>query len=754
MPKIPTPTAPRNISLTPSRVQIPSPAPERPTPFGDLAQTAGAVLRVMRERQQEIDEQNAKTRLLNETATLQQDVLQETRESDQDFAALPDRVRERFQGVLQDVLSDVDDPLVRRNVQAFGLRAQAQEVGQAARRGAIEQNNQLELIMKTRLGRLARGAAATGNFDEFFPQGRKTIDETSEHLGLPPEVENDIMRRFESDAVEGRIRTLLGAQQPQVADQVMREHSDKLLPDRRSVLRNLIDSDIRQDLTRWKRAVRQGPDTAAITGKVPQDMLTGVERVCAADPDECARAQNRLEATRRGVELLQQPLPNQRAALAAERRRLRAKGAGATTAEGEAFKILEGFVNITEQKADTPIASTVNAGLVPKDAIPAIDPNASTEDLARAFGVRNNKLAPVAEEHFGLPMDSLSGLSKRELDHLENHLSARQTSSYDVVRILGAARQGLGPDRYQALVGEIELNKPALAVAAETTQEDRALAREIARGHQLKVAGADDAMEFPDKTARREAASDVFGDTGGVEQGRMMAAAEALLVHRADDTGERQIDQDQYEQALQDVSGGVTNVHGFRTFVRPFGMDPDDYRERINRFTPNHLREFGNGMPLVHDGLGNIRPIRLEEIGSALRYRVDPGSGMATLEMTGPDGNLGTVMARVDTGAPEPALVPFVLDMSKAVRNAPEPEAEPQPLPEPEGEVVGNAPLLPTITKTGDPFRRFLEEGFGDVEERAGDPNLVLPVPPTGDPVESLFDTFAQDLFEEPEGAP
>ena len=252
----------------------------------------------------------------------------------------------------------------------------------------------------------------------------------------------------------------------------------------------------------------------------------------------------------------------------------------------------------------------------------------------------------IATAHFGVP---LAPLLPGEIDAIELQIDVAPADQ--VTGLLDTLHEGFGREAAMAFVSQIADKRPELALATVHVAEQPLLAREIVLGGRLLAKNKDVA---PAKTERQIAIGNVFGtedrsvftpDTA-TALAPILDAAAALYAARRVATGDFTYDADTFEEALEQVVGGVFSFNGRNILAPVPGMDEDAFEDAMKRLTQGDLVEFGNGVPVFSDGSPFLVDMfearffgpeaQLVTAGFDGRYLVEfPGMGFVFDDITG-----------------------------------------------------------------------------------------------------------------------
>lgn len=210
--------------------------------------------------------------------------------------------------------------------------------------------------------------------------------------------------------------------------------------------------------------------------------------------------------------------------------------------------------------------------------------------------------------HHGLTEAEVSGLSQI----LETN-TADTNAAY-----LGAIRQGMDDDRLNSLLTELMPKNPEFAAAAGIADTSPNVAADILRG--VDILKTETGITPP--TADILAETDkYFGDAVvGANRHMIERAALALDAARRAKLGAKsaaEFDPDDFEQALDDITGGVYRWHGKKIIAPAHGIDQDTFEDMIDTFTQDDIK--GAMIPDPLSGL--LMPITAEQFKKSARLQ-------------------------------------------------------------------------------------------------------------------------------------
>jgi hypothetical protein len=251
------------------------------------------------------------------------------------------------------------------------------------------------------------------------------------------------------------------------------------------------------------------------------------------------------------------------------------------------------------------------------------------------------------------------GLTEAEVSGLSQILEANTADAN--AAYLGAIRGGMDDDRLTALLKELMPKNPEFAAAAGIADTRPDIAADILRGVDILktetgiTPPAADILTITD---------DYFGDavTGG-NRAMLERAAVALDAQRRARAGLKskdQFDPDDFEQALDDITGGVYRWHGKKIIAPAPGVDQDTFEDMVDALTQDDIK--GAMIPDPLTGLlrqvdiAQFRKVAKLQSTSAGRYLIFLGDGFLQDEAGKP--------YELDLGAKLP-------DLNARIRRAP-----------------------------------------------------------------------------------
>lgn len=208
-------------------------------------------------------------------------------------------------------------------------------------------------------------------------------------------------------------------------------------------------------------------------------------------------------------------------------------------------------------------------------------------------------------------------LNKQELTNFSDSLEGKSVGGSIVpvasaVQMIKAAVEGLGEDEVSGLVFDMIQDNPEAGMAVAIAVDRQEMAGQIIAGGRFMRDNPDVKLE---QKNRLNSANAVLGnmfdaDTASARRS-ILAAADALYAYRQS-SGKLKSDPSAYEQAINDVVGGMLTYNG-RNMMAPIpGFNDDQWRDMIGVLQPNDLKDFSadRSVPSRLDRT----PIPLEEL--------------------------------------------------------------------------------------------------------------------------------------------
>lgn len=227
--------------------------------------------------------------------------------------------------------------------------------------------------------------------------------------------------------------------------------------------------------------------------------------------------------------------------------------------------------------------------------------------------------------HHGLTKDEVTGLSTI----LENN-TADVNASY-----LAGIRGSMDDERLSALMTDLMPKNPEFAAAAGVAAINPNVAEDILIGVDILKTESNIA---PPGTDIVRIADNYFGDSvAGQNRHMLERAALALDTARRAKAGKKSKDQfneDDFEQALDDITGGVFKWHGKKIITPAHGIDRDTFEDMIDVMTEADIPNMFDGdNPVRIDRFRRSARLQSEKAG---RYLVLIGDGFARNEQGEP----------------------------------------------------------------------------------------------------------------------
>lgn len=383
--------------------------------------------------------------------------------------------------------------------------------------------------------------------------------------------------------------------------------------------------------TRARRTVADGAvDDATYVlqqGKMPPN-LQQVAAVAAEFPDLAGKLNIGMRQQAAAAEFVTLP-PVQRANVLADMR-------SDPVATKEHLQLVNALtVRDNEINADKDkYASAVEAGIIPATPLDINDPQSiamraeAGHEIERVWG------------------DKVSGLGKADIAAISDALDGM--TSEEQAATLGRLSSTMG-DRFQYALPQIADKDPGVAMAAKVAGSRPNLAADVLQGRTLlksgavqKAPAADYAAAFDDKVGTALQHS----PTGAAA---LMDAAQALYASRRFQTGKSEApdvvasdDKADFEQAIQDLTGGIFDYNGQSVLSPEPGMDEDAFAGILGGVDDADLAVLtddgksvapimSSGAPLTAEAFKKYAT--LESIGDA-RYLVKVGNGYALDPLT------------------------------------------------------------------------------------------------------------------------
>jgi len=109
----------------------------------------------------------------------------------------------------------------------------------------------------------------------------------------------------------------------------------------------------------------------------------------------------------------------------------------------------------------------------------------------------------------------------------------------------------------------------------------------------------DKLVDMPDRDELREIVNDQIGDVyGEKDRPAMIAASKAYYAYAA--TDRNSFDEDEFVQAIQTVTGGITEINGQKVQL-PQDVDEETFETLVNEFTPEMVERFGGVQGLSNE---------------------------------------------------------------------------------------------------------------------------------------------------------
>jgi hypothetical protein len=215
--------------------------------------------------------------------------------------------------------------------------------------------------------------------------------------------------------------------------------------------------------------------------------------------------------------------------------------------------------------------------------------------------------AQIASAHYGRFIAPLSDRQIKQVtgvligEPIDGSTAPTPNARIQVMRNLA---KGLGEDGMDQIAQKAVEERPDIAMAMALATRRPATSRRIILGGQ---AFKDSKGQIKLTNAVRNAAiTSVLGDvaTRGNEDllPPIVAAANSLYALETVNTGDFEEDQDRYELALVEASGGVV-THNGQTIIAPrAGMTQSSFDDAWENVREADLELFGNGIPVLRDG--------------------------------------------------------------------------------------------------------------------------------------------------------
>lgn len=241
------------------------------------------------------------------------------------------------------------------------------------------------------------------------------------------------------------------------------------------------------------------------------------------------------------------------------------------TAQG----VEEAELRLALEKADETITRELNRdgyafaerqGVVDQVPLDVTDPSTIQERLRQVGIARNHygkEISPLKEEEAESLVNALPNLSPGE----KTQLALAFGPSQAIWEQLDKKHAGTF-----AMLGAI--GQPDIMMAAFDGQK--------------KI--EDGTFDLPTKTDYLPVFDDYVGDVYPTSDRK--ALLNAALSYYAGTTEETDFDADDFEQALEQVTGGIVNINGHKTQL-PRGVSDDDFEDFIDNFTPGTVRALG-----------------------------------------------------------------------------------------------------------------------------------------------------------------
>lgn len=294
---------------------------------------------------------------------------------------------------------------------------------------------------------------------------------------------------------------------------------------------------------------------------------------------------------------------------------MRAEGI-TTPFEAQIVETAEKMLSNMRSLADKdPITAATQAGIIAPTALDYSSPNAMAESMTGRI-----KDARVAANHFGVRVKFLS-----------DDEAIRMSNQIESMNALEKADLAIGMNQMPAEVWEQLAEKDQGVFAMVSAIGDLRIGQAVFQGQMMT-----DVVQ-PSKAELMNVYQDTVGDVyTGKDREAVIAASKAYYAATASDKSV--FDRDEFEVALQSVTGGISEVNGFKVQL-PRGLEEERFELFVENFTPDLVDKFGGvkgasneeAAEAIQDfefrSIGNNMYVVMQAGAPLMRERPDPDTG-------------------------------------------------------------------------------------------------------------------------------
>lgn len=262
------------------------------------------------------------------------------------------------------------------------------------------------------------------------------------------------------------------------------------------------------------------------------------------------------------------------------------------------------LANIQTQAEKDPLSLGAELGLI------ELNPISEGDDVTEAIRQRVDA-AELMADHFGVTPKYLTAAEAAQTVNQIKQLNPLEKAN------LALGMNEMPPGVFSQIA---ENNEPTFAMVSAIGDLNIGLA--VFEGEALI---RDNLVQMPNREELRTVFNETVGDVYGErDRQAVLAAAKGYYAYAATDRND--FDEDEFKQAIQTVTGGITEINGSKVQL-PRDVDADTFEDFVNRFTPEMVKKFGGVQNLTNEEAAEaIQDLQLESDADGVYFVLQAGA--------------------------------------------------------------------------------------------------------------------------------
>jgi len=404
---------------------------------------------------------------------------------------------------------------------------------------------------------------------------------------------------------------LLTKDQLVVAKKYFAENEDEMTGEQKIEVRKALKRDARERLAILNTEVNDTVDVLDDGGLVPAGTVKDQEKRLVVLGKAGVPALKKLREAAHDNPLVRadktKPLAERKRSLAKLQQKFATEPS--TGAEKRLLEKLRQSLKKTEDsitKGEGLLAAAEDGLISPLQKLDLTDPESYKQRAIQAaqvtelYGTSIQPMLPVEIKTLNEIIMGRSGPQRLKAD---NDPGSAAASVGRTVAILAAMKEGLGKEVAESMAAKAIETSGAASMVMAIAPTNLELAERIISGLRIMQASSD---FTPTKTNRNKEGDSVLENTFAGEFGptrdTILDAADALYALKASEAGNTEFDPTLYEQAINEVTGGILKS-GNRSVMAPVpGMQQGPFDDMVEALTPESMLQFGSAAPVFADG--------------------------------------------------------------------------------------------------------------------------------------------------------